>query len=85
MVELKESQKVTHLVRSPLNFFMHSLRSFTCGTITCRDVGWGMDGAVEDEDAMLVNMAATGGIDDNGSLDVVSGGIPLNVTSCGVE
>lgn len=85
MEELKESQKVTHLVRSPLNFFMDSLGSFTCGAITCRDVGWGIDGAVEDEDAMLVGMAATGGMVDNGSLYVVSEGIPLNVTSGGVE
>ena len=68
MEELKESQKVTHLVRSPLNFFMDSLGSFTCGAITCRDVGWGMD-------AVLVGMAATGGIDDNGSLYMTSGGL----------
>ena len=64
---------------------MDSLGSFTCGAITCRDVGWGIDGAVEDKDAVLVGMAATGGIYDDGSLYVVGEGIPLNVTSGGVE
>ena len=41
MDELKQSQNVTHFVKSPLNFFRNNLRTFTWG-MTCKGTEEGL-------------------------------------------